>query len=456
MQAQRTNVQRNLIAALLIAVAMIAGGGGSPAPLAELAVQLAAAALLLAWCFHGRGAAFPVSAQAWALVVLLLVIPLIQLAPLPPALWHRLPGREHELAALTLVGSGESWRPWSMAPARTLASLLALAVPAIVILMVAALDRTGRAFVVAMVAAIAGLALLVGAAQAAGGQSNAFRFYVPDVGYLNGFQANHNSAADVFLIGMVAAVATIRELATRKLRDVRTRALLAAAGGCVGLFSLGVVLTASRAGTALLPVAWLGVLVLLKPWLKVSRRGAMAAGVVVLLGAAAALTTNGVIQRVLARYDFEGEFRPQLWKDALFAVWQYAPVGSGLGSFVPVFIGAERLEVVDATLPNRAHNDYLELATEAGAIGVVIVAVIAALLSRQFLRAVREPSERERMQAVFAGVTLAIIALHSAVDYPLRSLSLASIAAVAAGVLMPSAGRRGREIPGELVMKESR
>ena len=453
MQPQRADRRQNLIAMLLVGVAMILGGGGSPVPLPEMALQVFAALALCVWACSVPLPLFRGARPAWLIAGLMLALPLAQLVPLPPAAWQALPGREAERAALALIGADSTWRPWSVAPSRTLAALLALAVPAVVLLMVASLNRSGRAMAVAMIAGIALLGLLVGVVQMAAGEANTLRFYVPDQPYLNGFQANHNSAADVLLIGMVAFVAALREAVEARRATMSRAWRLAAVGGATALFSLGVFLTASRAGAVLLPVAWLAVVAMIWPWVRLSRRTAWiaVAGLAGALGLAGLLlSTNGMILRVVGRYQFGGEFRPQLWHDAVFAMQQFLPFGSGLGTFVPVFIAAERLEVVDATVPNRAHNDYLELMVEGGVFGWIVLATITAILTRQAWRRLRAPDQTDPGQTgiaptIFAVAALGIVALHSLVDYPLRSLSLACIAAAAAGLLMPPVHARRAE-----------
>ncbi len=436
--------RQNVIAVVLVGSAILLGGGGSPAPFPELALQLISAILLAAWAMispHPVPRAVP---TAWLLAALLVALPVIHLIPLPPALWHALPGRSLERAALALVGAEDTWRPWSLAPARTLASLIALVTPAIVLVMTASLSRSGRSMVMGMIAGAALLALLVGTAQMAGGEANAVRFYVPDVGYLNGFQANHNSAADVLLIGMIAFAAVVRDWSERRRPTDRPGYRLGLVAGATLLFSLGVVLTASRAGTALLPIAIAGVLAIVWPWLHFSRKALMGIGVLCLVAVGGALYLsqhNGVIAQVLGRYNFEGEFRPQLWTDAVYAAQQYFPFGAGVGTFIPVFIAVERLEVVDTTLPNRAHNDGLEFLIEGGVFSIVILSVIAAILVRKLLQGLKNPPCDSRGQVYFAVAAFCIIALHSQVDYPLRSMSLACIAASAAGLLMPLRGK---------------
>src|SRR6185295_15932682 len=99
-------------------------------------------------------------------------------------------------------------------------------------------------------------------------------------GYLNGFQANHNSAADVLLIGMVAFAATMRELEERRRSaEFRRMAMVILLSG-TAVMSLGVFLTASRAGTALLVVAWAFIFVLTASWWRLRRKSLILAVVV--------------------------------------------------------------------------------------------------------------------------------------------------------------------------------
>jgi O-antigen ligase len=119
-----------------------------------------------------------------------------------------------------------------------------------------------------------------------------------------------------------------------------------------------------------------------------------------------------------------------------------------VGSFVPVFVAAERLEVVDPSFPNRAHNDFLELALEAGLPGLVLLAVLTGWLALRWTRRLRAAdSTAERAELLFAGATLAVFGLHAVVDYPLRSMALAALAGVATGIILASSQRRANPSP---------
>lgn len=435
--------RRSGCAFALIAVALTFGGGGSPAPIAELVVQIAAliavvAALFLSDSRPSAPCDWPVLIGSLALVGVIA----IQLIPLPPAIWHDLPGRDVEQQALALIGAEDSWRPISIAPQRTLAALLSLIPPVATLWLVARLDLVERSRVLLLVAAIGVLSVLVGAIQMSSGSANLLRFYGTQLdGYLTGFQANRNATVDVLLIALAALGAWLFA------RPHRSAGVLTAAAAAGGLIALGAVLTGSRAGMGLL-AAMVGIVAAALLWRVVReprlRLAALAVIIIALIGAWL-LRDNPVVQNSIIRFGSEQDQRPGLWADTLYAIGHYLPWGSGMGTFVPVLIAAEQLNVVDDTWPNRAHNDYLEFALEAGIPAVMLmVGAIGGLIWRVIAR-LREPADRmRRHQHLFAIAALMIVALHSIVDYPLRSLSLACLAALGVAMLTkPARGSAG-------------
>ncbi len=441
------NWPRSALALMLVAGALLLGGGGSPSPIPEMLLQGLTCAGVAGWIVTGRNGqpeAHPLRSPAWRIAALLLALPALQLVPLPPAVWHALPGRDAESAALGLIGQAQTWRPWSVLPARSLAALLAMVPPAVLLVMTARLSDRGRNALVAAIALAGYLTLIVGAAQMSGSAASPLRFYIPDQPYLLGFQANHNSAADVLLIAMVAVAASAQAWAQARGQALAAGPFLAAVGGASAMLVLGIFLTASRMGVMLVPVAVLAQMVILRRWITFDRGLFIRPGIAIAALAAAALigaawvflAGNTIIARVLTRFDFSGEFRPEIWKDALFVAHQYWPFGSGMGTFMPVFMAAERLEVLDPLVANRAHNDFLELAIEGGAPALIALALIAVQLVVSLWRGRQVPGGPAGPQTGFALAALLLIGLHSLVDYPLRSMALACVAAVAAGIIV--------------------
>jgi exopolysaccharide production protein ExoQ len=264
---------------------------------------------------------------------------------------------------------------------------------------------------------------------------------------LLGFHANRNSTADAMLVGIVACCLVWAEL--RRPDRLWTRATLLV---LVATLLLGLFLTGSRTGIGLAPIA-LGFGYALarhgtspgSAWLWVRNWRIWLAGSTILAAGAATaalLADRAPVARVLARFDFSKEFRPEIWRDSWHAALQFWPWGSGLGTFDPAFLPSERLEVVDHLLPNRAHNEVLELAVEGGLPLLAAWLVAAGVVLITLKRHLGPGGLLPRRHALFAAAVLSIAGFHSLVDYPLRSMAMASLVALAAGMVLSSGDRK--------------
>lgn len=437
------------IAALFLAAAIALGGGGSPNPGTEVVLQLLFVAAGLAWLWlPARDGSVPAprSPMFWLICGLVLVLPLAQLVPLPPSVWASLGGQDDRAAALALIDAEQTWQPLSHSPSRTLAAALAMFPALFAFFATASLDARGRLWVVGTIAAMALTASLLGALQVSLGVVAGPYLYAEHSPTLTGFQANRNAAADVLLIGLVATAAFLApSLASRHDDGRGLLGLDRRAGGLVlaGLFAVlffAILLTASRTGIALLPLAFVGVCAILIPGLardgRLRSAPAIAALVAVpVLALAAWQIGNTALGNVAERFAFSDDGRRELWNDAWFAMVEAWPFGVGMGGAQPALIAAERLEVLDPALPNRVHNDYLELALEGGLPALALLAAIALLLLAAAWRSWRGRPE-ERHLTVLGGAILLVAALHSVVDYPLRSMALACLIGTGAGLLI--------------------
>ena len=417
------------------------GGGGSPSPITELALELLAMLILLAWLTlpscRDQWRRVPVPARLIAGIMV--ALPLLQLIPLPPAVWQALPGRELQREALALVDLDQTWRPISLAPQRTLASLLSLLPPLLMLTMAATLDRSGRMRLIWVVLIVGVASLLLGALQLTGGDASPSHLYGDVRAVLTGFQANRNSTADFLLVAMLGVPMLVRSLVDRHRLPGSRLLVLGLTGGGLATFALGVALTGSRSGIMLLPIPFAASLWLLHNWLPLERRHALTG--LAVLGTMGVLTlllarNSPVLAAVLQRFDFSNELRPQIWRDALYVAQTHFPVGVGMGNFTPALLIGEQLEAVRPFLPNRAHNDYLELVVEAGIAGIAAFSAASWLVLREGWRAWHDPARGGAGLVVFATCGLTVVALHSVVDYPLRSMSMACLGAVCVGLLM--------------------
>ncbi|MCM8731994.1 O-antigen ligase family protein, partial [Hephaestia sp. GCM10023244] len=444
---------RWLIAAFLLIVAIVFGGGGTPAPRAELVVQIAALSAIVVWVWAwvrpgNRDRAEAHALTDWPLFMLaalFVAIPLLQLVPLPPAIWHQLPGREVERQALALVGAEQVWMPLSVSPTRTLASLLSLLPPMAMLYFTTRLTLRERSRLLGLVAALGLLSVVVGVVQLASGNGNWLRFYdMTNYGFATGFQASRNAQADVLLVASMAFAAW----AATSRRIAESRQGWIAVGSVLVVLWLAIVVTGSRSGFAMIPIALIACLVMVVRRVRLPgrRMAVLAVGALLLLGGAGVVLHDNVrVERTLARFDDLKDVRPEIWSDTWYAIGQHWPAGTGVGTFRPVFDASERLEVVRPSYANRAHNDYLEYSLEAGVVGVLALAIaLVFALYRIWTTLRRNDDRRARVQALCVLGVLTVLLLHSLVDYPMRSLSLGVMAGLFGGLL--SGGVRGRAL----------
>ena len=69
-------------------------------------------------------------------------------------------------------------------------------------------------------------------------------------------------------------------------------------------------------------------------------------------------------------------------------IWHYAPFGGGFGSFEAAYKIVEPVNLLSLQYLNHAHNDYLELAIEAGLPGLALAGLWIVLIGWLSWRAV--------------------------------------------------------------------
>lgn len=423
-----------IVAAVLLALSFAFGGASQGHALRLALVELAALPLLV------LAASRLIETGAWrehrfalALLAALVALPLIQLIPLPPAVWTALPGRDQLALALQLAGIEPGWAPLSMVPDRTWGSALALTPPVAFFLAVLSLSRTQRDRLVQICFAAGLVEILLSAAQFASGGEHLFVWDVA-AGSVRGLFANRNHLASSLLV--ILPFAIILGAATLRQRDRQTSALWFGAL-FAGLVVVALAAIRSRAGITLFaPVM---VVSLLAAWIGAGR-GRPRPGLLVLLGAVgAALTAVAVLALppILARFDTAGapETRFERWPLVAETAQTYLPLGSGLGSFDAVYRSVEPLEELDGSFFNQAHNEYLETWLETGWLGIGLILVFLVWFGRRSWTAWKAPPSREGDLQRAASIGIGVLLLHSIADYPLRTVTLAVLFALCCGLL---------------------
>ena len=438
--------RRRLTMFIAFVVVVCAMGGGARDDLQSLlflrpaAVGFGAWALLVAAPGDLKSVRTPL-----ALLLALLALIAAQLVPLPSALWYALPGREGITRRDALVGLGDLWRPLSLSPSKTWNSLVSLVVP-LAALLVAAIQPAGhRIRMVETILIAATVSAVLGLAQVLGPSDGPLYLYsITNQDTAVGLFANRNHhaaflAATFPLLGWYFLFAVRSEL-------LLSRPWVAGVAVSVGLWVVVEAMTGSRAGLVLFALA-MGIVFFL--FLAAVRQGRFAhdrhklipfssarARIGLGLGVVAAMAVTVWIVPSLPAYQRFGadEYAVDMRFTAAPTVFRMAldafPAGIGFGAFEHVFKAYEPDALLKASYFNQAHDDFLQLAVEAGLPGLILLGLTTVFLLRR-LRVLLPWLRRSGPDAWLAATSLAslgLLALASATDYPLRAPSMMAFA----------------------------
>ena len=124
------------------------------------------------------------------------------------------------------------------------------------------------------------------------------------------------------------------------------------------------------------------------------------------------------------------------------AIQNHWGLGTGLGSFVIIYPMYEAREEIAYVYANHAHSDFLELLLEVG------IASIALFLLYAF-QIIKHSTRSKLSQA--AGLAILAVLLHSAVDYPLRTMAISTIFGILSAIILSQ--RPGQPAPSSTVFR---
>lgn len=437
---------------LVLVSSLVLGGGTSAGFLSDAVLQLIALPPCLICVWYLLSSRIDGSMR-WPLIFALsmMLLPLLQLVPLPPELWTALPNRGALAESYRLLHQDLPWLPISVAPHATWASALSLLPPIAIFFSMALLELRERRLLSILVLVIAVLSVFVGLSQVAQGANSWLRFFeFTNLSEAVGFFANRNHFAAFLYASLLFAAAWAVEAASRfeagrRRTDTLSIVALVASFTVLVLLVAAQAMARSRAGLGLTIVALFGALALALT----DRRTTAGLTPTRLLTGATTLAVLFAVQyalyRILQRFEADPleDARIVFARNTFSAAKAYMPFGSGMGTFVPVYASIEKPEdaLID-TYANHAHNDVLELLLEAGAPGLILMTVFVVWLVRACARVWRSDApgkDLDRLLARAATITVALIILHSVFDYPLRTGAMLAILAFACGLLVEPA-----------------
>lgn len=410
------------------------------------ALQLVAIAII-AWSLLARDRyRLSGGGQAlFALAGLTVLLIVVQLIPLPPAAWTALPGREPIVEGYRLLGLRLPWLPASLTPYDTAATALTLLPPLAVLagMLVAGAYRVRWLVIAILVGTLA--AVLLGALQVGNAGPTDSPWYLygeTNVGIATGFFANGNHMATLLAISiplLFAVIADLRKQAPNQ-RAGSAVMLLAVAGILVLL--VGIFLNGSIAVMLLTPPVILVSATMLLPQ-GMRFRGPAIAVALVSVAALLAVYLTPLNDKFAQSNSSSVETRQVMWSTTVPAIADNWVLGSGVGSFEQVYQRYEDPAAVTEIYANHAHNDYLEIALEAGVPGILLV--VAFLLWWGSRAGPIWRSAAADRYAVAASIASAAMLVHSLVDFPLRTAALSAIMAACLALMARPRPRESAE-----------
>ncbi|HEX2802575.1 MAG TPA: O-antigen ligase family protein [Sphingomicrobium sp.] len=405
-------------------------GGSSTTIWTNLALQIGGVAMI-GWAAIARPRQHldQRATGAYLLLAFGLLVVLLQLIPLPPAIWTELPGRHQLAEALSALGQAPSWAPISQDSYGSVLTLFAI-IPAIAVFV--ATERLGpspRGIGLAIVAGMIG-SVFLGALQLGGGSGSWAYLQARHSPGAIGFFANENHMATLLLVAIPMTAALV--VSAKSERKLSSAARYGVGAALLLMVAVGIVMNGSRAALGLaLPVVlasatifatamrWRGLMVTVAAL-------ALAGGVVV-------VASNPIAPVETSTGDSSALMRPAIWSTTADAIGDTFPAGTGLGTFERAYHWYEDAADVGRQYINHAHNDYLEVVLELGAGGALLILLFLAWWALAAIRiwssALATPFARAAM------IATAVILAQSFVDFPLRTGAISAIFGACLGLM---------------------
>jgi O-antigen ligase len=431
----------------MLAFAPLIRGGNRPLPLAILECFGIALLALLAWA-PGRAALTGLpGALVWG-GALLVLVPLLQLVPIPFAWWAALPGHQPFAEVLETAGAAAGLRALSIHPVATQYSWLVLIPCVAIFLAVRRFERRQVRRLAMVFVAVACAEAVLGILQAGSARGSAFSLGNPWAGgaatgtYIN---KNHFAALLAMALPMLLALWAIEMLPVVSQRgevlrqhprhaDLKfaLRALFSALGV---ILLLALLLSRSRAGIGVgLAVFALAVLTLVWRPATVRVRAALAVVALIAFVFAAFIGLTPMLERFAPEeFSLGYEGRVELSIATLRAALDFFPFGSGLGTFADVFRRYQAGTIVG--FADHAHNDYAEIVLELGVAGIGVVVLLGvAYVARWRVVLSDRRSRRLKFMRIAAGLGMLAMMVHGVFDFnfhiPANAIAFSTLAGI--------------------------
>lgn len=433
--------------AAFVVLVMFAGGSARADNLSliflrPLSCGFLAYALLAGSSDHYRSVRVPL-----ALLGGLAILIFSQLVPLPHSIWADLPGHGDYAEAAELAGIGPAWRPLTLSPSRTLNSFLALFVPFAALCLATIQPRQNEDYPVVVLVAAATLSAVWALLQLSGLSDATYLYAVTNKGAAVGLLANRNHQSVLLGASLPFLAHLYLVICQRASRDTGGGVILLAIASLMVFVSLS---TGSRAGFIAVGIGIVLSCIILAPQFAAGK-GSEAArrvvrrvvGVIFVVGLALVLTPILLgrmlaLERLWSTEPIE-ELRVAILPQVLDMIGDSFPTGTGFGTFELVYYKYEPLTALSRYYINHAHNDWLEIVLEGGALTIVLLGLFLGWIVKRALMLARAAQRNLAWSRGLACLGFIIICgLASFVDYPLRTPIFSALFAICCIVLARS------------------
>lgn len=426
---------RRALAPVFLFLCLTLGGASAAGIWSNMLLHILAIPMIVAAVLSTRST--PVarpSRQLIALFLLIVSVVTLQLIPLPPQIWTALPGRAAVAEGFAMVGREAPWLTLSLSPYRTISSALWLLPAIAVLLAVIRLGAFKPGWLAWVIVCVTVISVIIGALQVAG--ASGWYFYeITNYGASTGFFANANHLATLLVCTIPFLTALYLQGRAKGHSMQRNSGLLVILFVAVGVVFAGIAVNRSLAGVGLsVPVLAASSLMILSRRGRRMPRWLLALVPLLLIGSVVAVLNapigNNLVGEEARRSDAS---RFTSFSRSLDAAAEFAPAGSGIGTFQEIYRSREDPGTISRFFMNHVHNDYIELALEAGVAGLIVLALFLLWWIKRLVEIWR--AEVRDPFALAGSIASAAILAHSFVDYPLRTAGLSALFAVCVALM---------------------
>ncbi|QIL20505.1 O-antigen ligase family protein [Thermomonas sp. HDW16] len=268
--------------------------------------------------------------------------------------------------------------------------------------------------------------------------NSAMRLYIDNGSGIGGVLVNANHQGTALIVGMLLAVGLWADEYKRARESRRQQAPKAVGYAAAALICLVAVTLTGSSGAMVIAILAFAIAVPATGLLSIRRIRSSGRGMAVAMTMAVLLGLGLFSAQGWVNMGQTDAMRYELAHEAVTSGMRHAPFGSGAGTFVDSFAQSSSPLFEHGGYVNHAHNEFAQWWFEAGWPAVLLMIVVLGIVALCGWKLLRS----RRPDPVVVACWLAVVAIlvHSWVDFPLRTLSLMSLAAFICGVVVTAVG----------------